>query len=74
MTAKKNEARSEKTPKKRSTVKALAKAASASTGTSTSAEMEISSEEEVRQKAYALWESRGRPLGSPEVDWFNAQQ
>jgi Protein of unknown function (DUF2934) len=23
--------------------------------------------------AYALWEQRGKPLGSPEVDWFRAE-
>jgi hypothetical protein len=23
--------------------------------------------------AYELWEARGRPIGSPEVDWFHAQ-
>ena len=23
--------------------------------------------------AYRLWEKRGRPLGSPEVDWFEAE-
>lgn len=24
--------------------------------------------------AYRLWEERGRPLGSPEVDWFDAKK
>jgi Protein of unknown function (DUF2934) len=24
--------------------------------------------------AYSLWESRGRPIGSPEEDWFRAEQ
>jgi len=24
--------------------------------------------------AYTLWESRGCPIGSPEVDWFKAEQ
>ena len=24
--------------------------------------------------AYANWERRGRPLGSPEVDWFAAER
>jgi hypothetical protein len=23
--------------------------------------------------AYRLWEKRGRPVGSPEVDWFEAK-
>ena len=35
--------------------------------------LETPTEEEIRQRAYALWESRGRPMGSPEADWFNAQ-
>jgi len=26
-----------------------------------------------RQVAYQLWVERGRPLGSPEVDWFHAE-
>ncbi len=28
----------------------------------------------VAKLAYGLWEERGRPLGSPEVDWFAAEQ
>lgn len=28
----------------------------------------------VAKLAYRLWEGRGRPLGSPEVDWFAAEQ
>jgi hypothetical protein len=24
--------------------------------------------------AYKLWEERGRPFGSPEVDWFAAER
>ncbi|MHB8524992.1 MAG: DUF2934 domain-containing protein [Candidatus Acidiferrales bacterium] len=27
----------------------------------------------IRQRAYELWEQRGRPIGSPEVDWFRAE-
>ena len=30
--------------------------------------------ESVAKLAYSLWEKRGRPLGSPEVDWFAAEQ
>lgn len=26
-----------------------------------------------RQVAYQLWVARGRPFGSPEVDWFHAE-
>src|SRR5579863_1660674 len=28
----------------------------------------------VAKLAYKLWEGRGRPLGSPEVDWLAAEQ
>lgn len=28
----------------------------------------------VAKLAYQLWEKRGRPLGSPEVDWFAAER
>ena len=28
----------------------------------------------VAKLAYKYWEERGRPFGSPEVDWFQAEQ
>jgi len=28
----------------------------------------------VAKLAYKLWEQRGRPLGSPDVDWFAAER
>jgi len=28
----------------------------------------------VAKLAYKLWEDRGRPLGSPDVDWFAAER
>jgi hypothetical protein len=28
----------------------------------------------VEKLAYKLWEQRGRPLGSPDIDWFAAEQ
>jgi hypothetical protein len=28
----------------------------------------------VAKLAYQLWEKRGRPFGSPEVDWFAAEE
>jgi hypothetical protein len=28
----------------------------------------------VAKLAYQYWEQRGRPFGSPEVDWFRAEQ
>ena len=30
------------------------------------------SEEEIARRAYALWEERGCPIGSPEEDWHRA--
>ena len=30
--------------------------------------------EAIEHLAYQLWEERGRPIGSPEVDWFRAEQ
>ena len=30
--------------------------------------------EEIENLAYRLWEKRGRPLGSPEEDWFRAER
>ena len=30
--------------------------------------------EEIARLAYTYWEARGRPLGSPEDDWFRAEQ
>jgi len=28
----------------------------------------------VQKLAYQHWENRGRPLGSPEIDWFAAEK
>lgn len=33
-----------------------------------------SRQEFVQQLAYQYWEKRGRPLGSPQVDWFAAEK
>ena len=30
--------------------------------------------EEIELRAYRLWEDRGRPWGTPEVDWFRAER
>jgi hypothetical protein len=30
--------------------------------------------EDVAKLAYRFWEDRGRPMGSPEVDWYRAEQ
>jgi hypothetical protein len=32
------------------------------------------SDEEIARRAYALWESRGRPDGSPDEDWHRAKE
>ena len=29
--------------------------------------------EEIARLAYELWEGRGRPVGSPEIDWVGAE-
>jgi len=30
--------------------------------------------EEIARLAYELWEHRGRPLGSPGIDWHEAER
>jgi hypothetical protein len=30
--------------------------------------------EEIERRAYDYWEARGRPWGTPETDWFRAEQ
>ena len=30
--------------------------------------------EQIELMAFRLWQQRGSPLGSPEVDWFAAEQ
>ena len=32
------------------------------------------SPEQVAELAYSLWENRGRPLGSPDEDWYCAEK
>ena len=32
------------------------------------------SNEEIALRAYFLWEGRGKPLGSPEEDWYQATE
>lgn len=29
---------------------------------------------EIERLAYVFWQERGRPVGSPEVDWFRAEK
>jgi hypothetical protein len=33
-----------------------------------------SQREEIEKLAYRIWEERGRPLGSPDEDWFRAER
>lgn len=35
---------------------------------------EAPAHEEIAVLAYQYWESRGRPIGSPEQDWLRAEQ
>lgn len=30
--------------------------------------------EKIQLRAYEFWEDRGRPWGTPEADWFRAEQ
>lgn len=59
--------------KKVRTVKALRKVV-AKSETEIAMEADGPTCEEIALRAYALWEDRGRPIGSPEEDWFRAQQ
>jgi len=36
------------------------------------AQVEPMVEKEIAQRAYDYWEKRGRPAGSPEIDWYLA--
>ena len=36
--------------------------------------VESSTSEAIAQLAYTLWQQRGCPVGSAEIDWINAQQ
>jgi hypothetical protein len=36
--------------------------------------LETSASEAIRQLAYALWQDRGCPIGSAEIDWIEAEQ
>jgi hypothetical protein len=38
------------------------------------ADHHVSHTDEIKRSAYAFWETRGRPLGSPEKDWFQAKE
>jgi hypothetical protein len=34
---------------------------------------EVMIDKEIAMLAYQYWEQRGRPIGSPEVDWYQAE-
>lgn len=34
----------------------------------------MSRHEEIQRVAYRLWQERGCPIGTPEADWFRAEQ
>ena len=34
---------------------------------------EVMMDKEIAMLAYQYWEQRGRPIGSPEVDWYRAE-
>jgi hypothetical protein len=36
--------------------------------------MQLPDERETAERAYALWEARGNPIGSPARDWFEAER
>ena len=40
----------------------------------TTKQVETIPQEEIALRAYCLWEERGSPIGSPEEDWFRAEQ
>ena len=37
-------------------------------------ELSNAQHEQIERLAYQLWEERGRPLGSPDDDWFRAEK
>jgi DUF2934 family protein len=36
--------------------------------------MDALNHQDVAKLAYLFWEERGRPLGSPEIDWSRAER
>ena len=51
-----------------------AKKSTFETNASQSQRSEALNQESIAHLAYALWELRGCPSGSPEEDWFAAEQ
>jgi hypothetical protein len=44
------------------------------TTTSSSSESELPIQQDIARLAYALWQERGCPAGSPETDWLEAER
>lgn len=36
--------------------------------------MDHPNDEQIALRAYRCWEERGRPWGTPEIDWFRAER
>ena len=36
--------------------------------------MDHSNDEQIALRAYQSWEERGRPWGTPDIDWFRAER
>jgi hypothetical protein len=36
--------------------------------------MDHSNDEQIALRAYQAWEERGRPWGTPDIDWFRAER
>jgi Protein of unknown function (DUF2934) len=46
-------------------------------GTATASDSQVavtSMQEDIAKLAYALWQQRGCPYGSPEIDWLEAER
>jgi Protein of unknown function (DUF2934) len=39
-----------------------------------SPQIESERQQKIQTAAYYLWQQRGSPLGTPEVDWFRAEE
>jgi hypothetical protein len=53
---------------------ALAVAPALEEQTTSRAEIEAASDSDIAALAYHLWQERGCPSGSPEEDWYRAEE
>jgi len=44
------------------------------TGTAQALSTHSLNPEEIAARSYELWQERGYPIGSPEIDWFRAEE